>query len=251
MSILTEIEEPIAIEDGASDYRAVSALAVTGLVLGALSLLALENVVFCLISVVAVVVNWLALRKIHREWPALTGRPLALAGLALALIFGLSAPFVPLGYERVDRAQAMEAARGWFEALRENHPDVAHQWTRPRWKRVNVGESVPGYYAARWGKRDMNWFLEQPAVHVLLNLGKTAHVRYFRNVASETSEDTRTIIDVYAVTLKREQETISFFVQLTVTKRFDIMNRSWSWEVSTFKILSSPPDALQESGDAV
>jgi hypothetical protein len=74
-------------------------------------------------------------------------------------------------------------------------------------------------------------------------------VRYFCNVSSETAEDTRTIIDVYAVTLKREQETISFFVELNVTKRFDVMNRSWSWEVSTFKILSNPPAALQESDD--
>jgi hypothetical protein len=228
-------------------YREISGLAVVGAIAGALSILALDQVGFLFVPLIALVVNWRALRAIREH--SLAGRGAALTGLALALIFGLSGTVLPYGRELANRHQAIVVASQWFDALRNKQPEVAHQWTLARWKRVLAGDSIRSHYATDSGHKAMSRFLQEPAARTLLKLGKASHVRYFGNVSSESTEELRTIVDAYAVTVKTADETTSFFVQLTIVARLDHMTKAWSWEVNKSEFLTAPPSLAHPSTD--
>ncbi|HET6881735.1 MAG TPA: hypothetical protein VFI31_16345 [Pirellulales bacterium] len=233
------------IEDGLSEYRELCWLAIAGAILGAVSILALNHPAFWILPLVATYVNWRALRSIHEQPEALKGRATALVGLGLALIFAISAPVLSLGQRSANRRQAIDVARGWFEALRDNRPDVAHQWTMPRWMRVHEGEYLPSHYANVSGKRAMERFLVQPTVRILLKVGKRSHVRYYGNVSREMLDETIKIVDVYAVTVGEGADRVSFFIQLTITARLDAVSKQWSWELTNSEFLRKlPPSQL-------
>ena len=80
-----------AIENEIPAYRAISPLAITSLILGALSILSFAHWFFLSFAVAAVVLGFLADRKIGRFSDVLTGRGFAQAGIGLGLIFGLAA----------------------------------------------------------------------------------------------------------------------------------------------------------------
>jgi len=80
-----------------AEYKALSSAAVAALVLGILSLLAFLYTWFAVIPVAGVVVGIVALRQIRANRAELTGEPVALAGLFLAIIFGIGGPSY-LGY---------------------------------------------------------------------------------------------------------------------------------------------------------
>ena len=79
-----------AIENEIPAYRAISPLAITSLILGALSILSFAHWFFLSFAVAAVVLGFLADRKIGRFSDVLTGRGFAQAGIGLGLIFGLA-----------------------------------------------------------------------------------------------------------------------------------------------------------------
>ncbi|HEV3344118.1 MAG TPA: hypothetical protein VG125_27330 [Pirellulales bacterium] len=243
MSTLTE-KHAVDEQADTRGYREISGLAVVGAIAGALSVVALDHVGLLFIPLIAVLINWRALRAIREQSPALAGRGAALAGLGLALIFGLSGVVLPYGREVANRRQAIEVASHWFEALRANQPEAAHQWSVPRWKRVKEGDSIRSQYGTASAQTVLGRFCQEPAVRTLLKLGKGSHVRYYGNVSSESTDELRTIVDVYAVTAKDAQETTSFFVQVTVIARLDKMTKAWSWELNKSEILTSPPAGL-------
>ena len=140
-------------------------------------------------------------------------------------------------------------ARFWFEALRDNQPEVAHQWTVSRWKRVREGDSIRAQYASESGQKVLGRFQREPAVRAVLNLGKASRVRYCSNVSSESTDELRTIVDVYAVTVKEAQQTTSFFVQVTVTGRLDKLTKDWSWELHKSEFLTKAPSLTHSPAD--
>jgi hypothetical protein len=98
------------VEPGYETYRAMSSAAVAALVLGVLSVVALFDVTFSLVPLCGLLVAARALWSIHRLPEELTGRGLAIAGLACSAVFlvtsvGMAAyeyaTEVPDGYSRV------------------------------------------------------------------------------------------------------------------------------------------------------
>jgi hypothetical protein len=95
-------------------YRAVSRMAVTSLVLGALSLLTLFGWLFALIPISGLILGWAARRVILDNREELTGLGLAYGGMAMSLLFGgmglgwliynYFEP-VPFGYRLVEYAE--------------------------------------------------------------------------------------------------------------------------------------------------
>lgn len=75
-----------------AEYKALSSIAVATLVLGILSLLAFLYPWFVLIPVVGLFCGYFALRQIRANPAELTGEPVAKAGMALALAFGIAGP---------------------------------------------------------------------------------------------------------------------------------------------------------------
>jgi hypothetical protein len=80
-----------AIENEIPSYRAIHPLAVISLVLGTLSILSFAHLAFVLSGIAAILTGALATRTIRRLPDVLTGRSLAQAGIALGLVFSLSA----------------------------------------------------------------------------------------------------------------------------------------------------------------
>ncbi|HZZ82174.1 MAG TPA: hypothetical protein VFE62_26990, partial [Gemmataceae bacterium] len=193
MSALIE-EDLRTLGDPASGYRPISGFAIAGLLTGALSILALVHTAFLFIPIAAIGINWKALRSIHDLSPELAGRRLALAGLALALIFGLSAPALPFLKERADRYQSIQLASAWFTALRNGQTSLGLQCTLPKWMRVTEGVNPDAAYADLSGQKTLTRFAENPAVSALLELGKRAHVRYVGNVTMQIDEEKQTLV---------------------------------------------------------
>jgi hypothetical protein len=79
------------IENEIPTYRAISPAAVFSLILGVLAVLSFSHWVFLACAAAAIVLGILADRKIVRFSDVLTGRGIAQAGIALGLVFGLSA----------------------------------------------------------------------------------------------------------------------------------------------------------------
>jgi hypothetical protein len=101
------------------EYRALSAAAVSSVTFGVLSLLALFDWWLVSIPVIGAAVSAYALWQIRRRPAELTGAPLAVAGLALSLLFFsgsvsrhayIYATEVPEGYTRISFAQLEHAA---------------------------------------------------------------------------------------------------------------------------------------------
>lgn len=91
MSLDTSPRPLSAIENEIPAYRAVSRPAVASLLLGVAGVLAFADLWFLLFSLAAIVAGVVALRRINRFPDMLTGAGLARIGIALGLVFSLSA----------------------------------------------------------------------------------------------------------------------------------------------------------------
>lgn len=102
-----------------SGYRPVSGLAVAALAMGALSALALTSPLLWGLPLFGVLLALVALRDVSREGAEKAGRAAALAGLALAVGFGVQALTGRIVVRRImaDRARAVTEA--WLDALRD------------------------------------------------------------------------------------------------------------------------------------
>ena len=116
-----------AADEEVARYRALSSLAVAGLLAGLLSPLAMFAPVLWLVPLAAVVLSGLALRRIAARWPELVGRPAALAGLMLGVAFLVAAPVDDLVYRYFLRQQARQFAEIWIDAVRHGEVYKAHQ----------------------------------------------------------------------------------------------------------------------------
>ena len=98
-----------AADEEVARYRAVSSLALAGLLVGLLSPLAMFTEALWFVPLAALVLSGLALRRIAVRAPDLVGRPAALAGLLLGVAFLVAAPVDDLVYRYYLRQQARQA----------------------------------------------------------------------------------------------------------------------------------------------
>jgi hypothetical protein len=260
MATMTEIREmadreelPFESEEGT--YQSLSVMAIVGLFLGAASTLALLSLAFFFVPLVAIAVNAKALRNIAEPSLALTGRRLAFAGLLLSLVFGISGLLQPWLFEFSMQSQSLETARQWFEAVRANQPELAHQLTKPIWIRNSSVGSLPKVYASGQARADLDKYLKEPAVKWLFSLGKEAHVRLHQQlgVVSNDLDDTDRVKNAYAVTIAEKTEPVTYLVEVESTRRLDLLSKTRSWFVTSARFITSPPgidgDASQATGE--
>jgi hypothetical protein len=117
------------IENEIPAYRAISSLAVFSLVLGIASVFAFASLSFALLGLGAVVCGTIALSRIRRFPDMLTGSGLANVGIALGLVFSLSATtFATTRWLQV-RQSASAFAEGYAKLLDSNDMATA-AWYR-------------------------------------------------------------------------------------------------------------------------
>jgi len=127
------------------EYRELSRLAIGGMVLGVLSVLAIFTSVLWVVPVLAIVLSLVAYYQIDKS-EVLTGKGMALIGMALAAIWlgiGVTQGSVR---DRVMMNQSREMARGWLDLLLEKRTMEAHQLTMRANARQTASTPLDGYY---------------------------------------------------------------------------------------------------------
>lgn len=206
-------------EPEASDYQALSALAVLGLLSGIAGLAAVLWAELWIIPVIGAVISLVALGRIARYSPALTGRMVAAVGLILSVFSAAAVPANRIGYQRLICREAQEFAAIWFESLRENEPVKAYQLTqdpRYRWPLAEFSqkcldeeseyhESMIGYTGDKW-------------VGKLLELGDKARDEHHSTVAHFQTSDGDSVVDTYAITYDEDGASKTAYVKLTLNR---------------------------------
>jgi hypothetical protein len=215
------------------NYRPLSVAAVVGLVLGLLSLVALLHPVLWLLPPLAVVVNLYALSGIDQSGTR-TGRGLAVAGLAVALLAGAAAPARVYSYEYLQRRDARQIAEQWFDSLRNGQPQVAHQLTLSPDVRAHGDQEIWSLYQQSESQRkNLRDYVASPVVRTLLELGPKAQVRYYDNEMAQTDGRIDLVKDVYAVTYEDQGKPKSFFIQMELMRALKPETGPVEWRVSS------------------
>jgi hypothetical protein len=147
VALVSETLPTDAVDDTDPTYRRLSPLAVLSAVAGLASATALVAPLLRIVPVAGVVLAIMALRGIAQRSESLTGRGLALVGLALSLIFGVGAIVKDSVEQRLHRAAAAEVAEKFLTLLAEDKLAEAFELTLDFSQRRSA-EGVADYYAA-------------------------------------------------------------------------------------------------------
>lgn len=212
-----------------AQYRAVSRLAVVGLVCGLLSPLAMMAVPFWAVPALAMGLSALALWRIARPALALTGRKAAMVGLVLGLVFAVAAPTDWLVYRRHMRKEARQFADLWFDYLRHGQPQKAHQLTLPPAERWRMDEALWEYYrASDENAAELRRYAARPPIRAILALGEKAQVRYDQTLDQGSARTLDWVRPIYAVTYMEDGQRKTFFVAVVLERtRVDDGRASW------------------------
>lgn len=229
------------IDESAPEYRPISTLAVIGLLLALASVLAFVHPLLWLLPLAGAAASGWALVRLSAPDATQIGRKAALVALTLSLMLGAAAP-VRWGLFRWQmQAEAQHLAWQWFEALREGNAYRAHQFTIYEAQRAAPDDDLATRYSEPEQRRQIEDYVQDPAVQTLLSLGKYATVRYFENKALQATQEESNVVDIYAVSVREKGQTTSFFVQLVWSRNFDYGVNRWSWRLTSAEFQRAPP----------
>jgi len=207
------------LHDPQQDYRTIEPWAVGGLLLGVLSVVAMFGGLPWLLPGLGIVVNLVALRRIHRNANR-SGRGAALFGLALSVIFAV-APGAQMAASRlILPRQAREVADQFFQFLREQSPEKALMLRYAPDKRRPFDEMLWTYFRNDKESNDhLRIFVEAPVVRTILELGPRADIRFYgtRGVATDGSRGLVTYY--YTVTYPDGDGKKTFFVNVLMERK--------------------------------
>jgi hypothetical protein len=227
--------------DPSQEYRPVSTLAVVGLLAGLASVLAFAHPLLWAVPALGTLFSACALHQIAVAVPPRVGRKAALIGLALSLLCGTTAVTRQVLFRWQLRAETLQAGKQWFEALREGDPYKAHQFTLGQGKRLEAGEDLVVRYSEPNARKDLEEYLEKPAIRLLLSLGPHAQVRYYEMKRLVAVPDAAGAAYRYAVSVRQDGKTTSCFVDLQWERSFDYVHRDWQWDLSSAEVVRQPP----------
>jgi hypothetical protein len=220
-------------EADAERYHAVSGLAVAALLLGLLAPIVLVSQYAWVVTIAGLVVSVAALRRIAARAPALLGRKAALVGLALSVAFFTAVPTEWLVYRKLVRGEARQFAAIFFDYLRTNQPQKAHQLTiGPMGREALSGDLWMALRKGTEGRMMFDAFLGRPAVRALVALGDKAKVRYYDTETQWFENDTERVYQIFAVTYPGRDGLKTFFVGLLLDRTVDAPTGHAYWQVS-------------------
>jgi len=212
-------------------YRPLSGQAVAGLIFGLLAPLALVDPLLWGLPLLGAIFSFSALRRIHREQPALGGRKIALAGLYLALFFGVLAPSDWFVYRRLVWNEARQFSALWFQYLAQDQPQLAHQMVLPPATRYHDSQHLWDFYRNNPRLREqLEGYVAMPLVRTLLALGPGAVSRFYDTVAQSREDGNDQVELLYAVTFEEEGERKSFFVSI-LCERQRLADGTAQWRI--------------------
>jgi hypothetical protein len=220
-------------ETDAVAYRAVSSLALGGLLLGLLAALGLLLPALWIAAIAGVIVNAMALKRIAARWPALVGRKAALVGLTLSAIFFAAVPADWLVYRRLARDEARKCAAIWFDYLRTGQPHKAYEMTLSPTLRDRLDDSLWEFFREGTEERGMlETFVRRPAVCALVALKDKATVRYYDTESQWYERNQDHLYQTYAVTYPDSEGLTTFFVGLVLDRSTESRTGHAYWEIT-------------------
>ena len=151
MSIEPNVSTPAAaptppapvIENEIAAYRAITAPAVFALIAGVLSVLSFTSWYFLVFAAAALGLGLLALRKIQRFPDEFTGKGIAQAGIALGLIFGLTAVTISTVQSLLTLTQARSYAATYEKVLKGGSFDeIMWHGQHPKYREGKTPEAL-------------------------------------------------------------------------------------------------------------
>ncbi|MBN2474614.1 MAG: hypothetical protein JXB62_08395 [Pirellulales bacterium] len=228
-----------------AEYRALSAPAVAGLMLGLLAPLAMIDPLLWIVPLVGTFVSGSALWRIARNAPVLSGRRAALTGLVLSLVFATAGPTGWAGYRWLIRREARQFALAWFGFLRHDEPHKARQLLTNPVYRPPLGDQLSDLY-----RDDPNWaeelksYVARPLVRRLLDLGEKAQVRYYDTTAQKQVAGHDMVDQRYTVTYDEDGKRRAFFVAIKLLRTR--LGTKWAnWRITQAE-MDTVPDGSRE-----
>jgi hypothetical protein len=219
------------------EYRSISGVAVIGLVLALFSPLALGRGLLIIVPLVAGFLCAIALIRIGRSEGRLVGSKAAIIGLCLATFFAAAVPAQFLTWRMGLHARAKPVALAWLTALQQGDPHIAHQLTKPDLTRRSLSGNLWEFYRVdQAARRELEEFVSQEGVELLLTLGERAEIRYYEPAEIvELSQTARLVTQHYAVTYEDPQAgRTTFFIAVTLERRDPSGSVGEQWRVADY-----------------
>jgi hypothetical protein len=230
-------------------YRAVSAVAVAGLIMAVVSLVAFAHPVFWPLPVAAAAVNVAALRRIADHASALLGRPLAFAGLAIALAIGAAAP--TQYFVSIERSQleARQFVRLWFDAVKTGRVDLAAALLlSPTARHEHLADSAELEGDGPLNRKSLESFSDNPVVRALLVLGESAHIHFLETQMHQTTLFSERMRSLWAVTYEKDGKRQSFLVRVILERNARHARRVHEWEFGRMPdLVTTPPQGWRQA----
>jgi hypothetical protein len=218
-------------------YHAVSGLAIVALVFGLLAPLSMIDPLLWILPVVGTVLGFVALRRIKKQSPALSGRGFAGIGLVVSVLFLVAGPTQWLTYRWQVRREALRFSEMYFANLADRKPEKAFQLALPPQQRQSLknDEQLWGFYRNNQKMRQgLENFVKSPVIRTLLALGRErAMIRFYETIDQQSDEGNRDIVkERFAVTYTDEQdgEKKTFFLDVQLMRQ-ELPDHSADWSV--------------------
>ena len=233
-------------ESSLVEYRRISVLAVVSCLLGVLSITTFSGPLLLALPVAGVGIGLLALAKIAAGEGRLAGRRLALAGIFLAVLFGVAATARPMVHRQLLHRQAEAFTRQWFQLIAEGeveqavdlvNPEVKSHWIprNPDGKPLDP-ENIEGSI--------LDHFRQDEVVVKLLELGPSATYQCKDYSAPLHKSNTRTAVyQTYLISSdngKPGEGPLSVMIDLVKTHRPRAGQPAWS--TGQWKLEAKAPD---------
>ena len=109
--------------------------------------------------------------------------------------------------------------RAWFDYIKEEQPQKAHQLTLPPHNRRPFNEALWSYYRNNPRPREaLKNSVANPAVRALLALGPRARVQFYDTAGQSRGDQGDSVEQLYAVTYDEDGERKSFFIALRMSR---------------------------------
>ncbi|NMC21354.1 MAG: hypothetical protein GYA33_13160 [Thermogutta sp.] len=232
-----------------AEYRPLSGLAVSALIVGAFSPLAFFSPFLWFIPALASILGVWAELSIRRQDPPRLGLTAARIGAALGLFLLSAAPARWFTHRALVDAEARRFGQTWLELVRSGDLLRAHQLSMAAPLRQPLDDRLPERYAVgQPARRDLEAFLGRAETQALIALGKRGdgRIRFFDTERIYRDNTSDVVVQSYAVTYHDEQgKEKTFFIVMGMTRLPIAEARASDWYVSYVRS-DVAPSALED-----
>ncbi len=242
-----ELHFAAAQEPQAEEYRPLSGLAVTAALLGLLSPLGIAAPFLLVIPVGGILFALAALARIRSSAGELSGRRLALFGLALAVFFGVWATTQDLGRRWVLAWQARQFCDGWLQLMQDGKVCEAHQWVRAPEDRFGATADYRLIYEQTESAREeLNSFLATLPFDATMDGSSLRSFRYVGNdnITYADMLNEYVIVHRYEVVAEKDGKPRTDLILLTVRRMASNNDNFVHWQLRQVQRAADRPGNL-------